>query len=775
MYRSPLRESLARPAPGYKRAWFDKRFVVQGRYPATSGRWEHIVEADEANRAILKALHMARSTPAAYRVWDRKRGAEIWGGYGASATVDSWKTKPPKGMVGINPHHKKHTLEYMGPDGGIVKMRLPAPFANIVARYILKYRRGALTYEGVSYASYKDFMDQWGGTLELVLPNPRHSTPARGEYGLPKGVREVRRIGTDPFGMGNAYIEASDGNAWMIGGRIGPANQGPVAAFIARVKAGQLRVKLDPGVNRNAAVRFRYNLHSKEERQRLEGDILAQTGLFRGAVARGRTEEATRILGWFEGVIAAAIASGAPAFYVGRLRVVARQLDRALPEHPRRAAPPAEPWQTNPRPSGAVIREVIAGKGVILVGRPGKYTGGYWRSHRHPIHTEFAGEKTWDVESPTGQKWTVHVGATDPRPMVYRPSENPRRNGGGIMRTNHTSQAHRYTFAVFAFDKSIGISRQVGQSYYHDVEKAKAVAKALCARRGVEVEVLGTDGSVHVFPAPGARCNPGSCRNPRHRHAGRGRVRSNPKVRTRARDPEGYYYAAKNGYHTTGENFPTQAEAIEYAQWVEDGGIALSDAPGLVGPGKVEALVEDWGERFGRLRFMVFWRAKRGAATNRRPRRNAPAVLKWSPSQVWAAAKRSGLPHAEWDIVVTHYLETGQLQTAVREVIKDWPAPPADIWPGKGKNPRRNHNQGGMITLADGTTANHRYPSKSTKDALRRIDALKKSGVTNAVLMWDGYVYWSVPPGQPTSRQNPHAGLNGIMDAREARKAMSFA
>lgn len=78
------------------------------------------------------------------------------------------------------------------------------------------------------------------------------------------------------------------------------------------------------------------NLHSKPQREQLEPDIAAMKGMFRGAVASGRVEEARRIVGWFEGLASAAQASKAPPSYIKRLRGIARILERRIPEYSRR-------------------------------------------------------------------------------------------------------------------------------------------------------------------------------------------------------------------------------------------------------------------------------------------------------------------------------------------------------------------------------------------------------------------------------------------------------
>jgi hypothetical protein len=158
-------------------------------------------------------------------------------------------------------------------------------------------------------------------------------------------------VGTVPWDSPEyqGYALMSDGYVWHYDrGRL-VSRIGTLPEFMAKIAEGKLRGAVLPGAAGNPPAKYRYNLHSKKERERLAGDLLAQQGMFRGAVAKGRFEEAHRILGWFQGVVAAAVASGAPPFYVGRLRVVARRLDRMLPEHPRRAAPPPEPWQNNRR------------------------------------------------------------------------------------------------------------------------------------------------------------------------------------------------------------------------------------------------------------------------------------------------------------------------------------------------------------------------------------------------------------------------------------------
>ena len=168
-----------RPLPGPPGEPTDrplKRYVVQAHHPKRY--WEHISDHDSEDRALLQALHMARVGKVAFRVWDRKKGKEVWRGYGQGARVEKWKEMRPAGLVGSNPM-KRHRIEYMRADGRVVKMRLPAPFANIVARYILKYRHGALTYEGVPYDSYGQFVDRWGGVLGVALPN-RDYGPAQG-------------------------------------------------------------------------------------------------------------------------------------------------------------------------------------------------------------------------------------------------------------------------------------------------------------------------------------------------------------------------------------------------------------------------------------------------------------------------------------------------------------------------------------------------------------------------------------------------------------------
>ena len=589
-YRSPL---LGPAAPAAERPL--RRYVVQGYHPKRR-YWEHVGDEDDEDRALLQALKRARVGKVAYRVWDRKKGKEVWRGYGQGARVEKWKEKRPEGLVGANATARLRRLLAARQNpltaaetGDLARAINEMSSAATQGKWALKIGQKDVSHSARAYNDAAKIVHWLAGGQVLnvldadllsgpalwakgviaerkgrgMLANPRRAR--RNDYGLPKGVREVRRIGTDPFGMGTAYIEATDGNAWAIGSRLGPVNQGPVAAFIAKVKAGQLRVRLDPGVNRNAPARFRYNLHSKEERQRLEGDVLAQQGLFRGAVSRGRVEEAARILGWFQGVIAAAVASGAPPFYVSRLRVVARRLDRQLPEHPRSVGPPPEPWQTNRR-----------------------------RTRRNPV-----------------------------------------------------------SYGVFAFDPSIGMSRQVGQQSYHDLAEAKRIAKALRDRRGVEVEVLGTDGSVYVIPASrSSRTNP---RRPQRKRTRRLR---------RVKKSESFIAP-----------FRSYQEAMKY----------------------------------GLRSFNCNPRSCRNP--RHRHRRN---VGKWSPSQVWAAAKRAGLPHEEWNIVVEHYLETGQLPGTVREVIKDWPAPPPEIWPGKGR----------------GASAN--------------------------------------------AGRNPHTGLTGLMNAREARRVERF-
>lgn len=49
------------------------------------------------------------------------------------------------------------------------------------------------------------------------------------------------------------------------------------------------------------------------------------------------------------------------------------------------------------------------------------------------------------------------------------------------------------------------------------------------------------------------------------------------------------------------------------------------------------------------------------------------------------------------------------------------------------------------IILNDGTKANRRAPTQRARDAGAIITALLARGIKNAMMYWDGCVYWSEP------------------------------
>ncbi len=78
-----------------------KRYLIQGLRPRHRN-WETIDDADDENRALLKALHRARLGRETYRVWDTATVEEIWRGSGKDAKIDRWQSARPSGLVGAN-------------------------------------------------------------------------------------------------------------------------------------------------------------------------------------------------------------------------------------------------------------------------------------------------------------------------------------------------------------------------------------------------------------------------------------------------------------------------------------------------------------------------------------------------------------------------------------------------------------------------------------------------------------------------------------------------
>lgn len=368
-YRSPLLGPAA--APPAERPF--GRYLVQAHHPKRY--WEHIADHRDEDRALLDALRRARVGKVAYRVWDRKKGKEVWRGYGHGARVEKWATKKPEGLVGSNVRRFMAQIARRNPltaqesqrlagllseIGSVSRIgraeakraRTSAELATVAADYNggVEQLRRLIGAEAVEHVE-ADWLSGPGLWVKAVMvdrkgrgmqPNPRRASG-------PPPPRLVRKVGTVPWDSPEyqGYALMSDGQVWLYDRGTLKARIGPLAEFVAQVTGGRLRGTLLPGAAGNPPRRYRYNLHSKKERERLAGDLLAQQGLFKGAVSKGRFDEATRILGWFQGVTAAAQASGAPRFYIGRLRVVTRRLDRMLPEHPRRVGPPPEPWETN--------------------------------------------------------------------------------------------------------------------------------------------------------------------------------------------------------------------------------------------------------------------------------------------------------------------------------------------------------------------------------------------------------------------------------------------
>lgn len=277
MYRSPLHgpvrpTALPVVAP---RFWPPVKAERAMRYRVDAKRkgaklWEEIGKTDDLNRALVDAVKRARLTElVTYRVWDFHGKKEVWQGCGKDAAVALWDMIRPKGLVGKNRGRARcnpgflYAPKYRPPGLGAVPdgwtlVERPAMsglgFDRRTDLPVSRFRYGVISYpKRLSDAEIR----KWDLEDLGASPNPPHRyAPVRGRRaarrnapGLPKGVKVVRKIGTDPFGMGTVYVEASDGNAWHLGQRV--SNMGPVAAFLAQVKRGDLRVTLLPGVGAN--------------------------------------------------------------------------------------------------------------------------------------------------------------------------------------------------------------------------------------------------------------------------------------------------------------------------------------------------------------------------------------------------------------------------------------------------------------------------------------------------------------------------------------------